>query len=57
MRVAVSLALIVQGWLYLTLNLSALYEDGILLAPKEGAAAEPVACAGNDGTVITVCDE
>ncbi|KAG8696856.1 DNA mismatch repair protein [Ceratobasidium sp. 395] len=35
---------------------SALYEDGILLAPKEGAPAEPVACAGNDGTVITAED-
>ncbi|CAE6486563.1 unnamed protein product [Rhizoctonia solani] len=34
----------------------ALYEDGVLLAPKEGAAAEPVACAGNDGTVITAED-
>ncbi|KAG8710768.1 DNA mismatch repair protein, partial [Ceratobasidium sp. 395] len=34
----------------------ALYEDGVLLAPKEGALAEPVACAGNDGTVITAED-
>ncbi|CEL63269.1 DNA mismatch repair protein Mlh1 OS=Mus musculus GN=Mlh1 PE=2 SV=2 [Rhizoctonia solani AG-1 IB] len=34
----------------------ALYEDGIMIAPKEGAAAEPVACAGNDGTVITAED-
>ncbi|KAG8762754.1 DNA mismatch repair protein [Ceratobasidium sp. 423] len=34
----------------------ALYEDGVLLAPKEGAASEPVACAGNDGTVITAED-
>ncbi|KAG9118396.1 DNA mismatch repair protein, partial [Ceratobasidium sp. 392] len=34
----------------------ALYEDGVLLAPKEGAPAEPVACAGNDGTVITAED-
>lgn len=33
---------------------SAMYEDGVLLAPKEDAPAEPVACAGNDGTVITV---
>ncbi|ELU45202.1 DNA binding protein [Rhizoctonia solani AG-1 IA] len=34
----------------------ALYEDGVMIAPKEGAAAEPVACAGNDGTVITAED-
>ncbi|EUC60962.1 DNA mismatch repair protein Mlh1, partial [Rhizoctonia solani AG-3 Rhs1AP] len=34
----------------------ALYEDGVLLAPKEGAAAEAVACAGNDGTVTTAED-
>ncbi|KAG9092124.1 DNA mismatch repair protein [Ceratobasidium sp. 370] len=34
----------------------ALYEDGVLLAPREGAPAEPVACAGNDGTVITAED-
>ncbi|KAJ1301984.1 hypothetical protein OPQ81_000819 [Rhizoctonia solani] len=34
----------------------ALYEDGVLLPPKQGAAAEPVACAGNDGTVITAED-
>ncbi|KAF8601503.1 DNA mismatch repair protein MutL [Ceratobasidium sp. AG-I] len=34
----------------------AIYEDGVLLAPKEGAPAEPVACAGNDGTVITAED-
>ncbi|KAH7345569.1 DNA mismatch repair protein MutL [Rhizoctonia solani] len=34
----------------------ALYEDGVLLAHKEGATAEPVACAGNDGTVITAED-
>ncbi|QRV82138.1 DNA mismatch repair protein Mlh1 [Ceratobasidium sp. AG-Ba] len=34
----------------------ALYEDGVLLPPKEGAPAEPIACAGNDGTVITAED-
>jgi hypothetical protein len=58
--VAVSLTSAEQSELILILLIlksSALYEDGVLLAPKEGAPAEPVACAGNDGTVITVCSD
>ncbi|KAG5637179.1 hypothetical protein H0H81_005478 [Sphagnurus paluster] len=34
----------------------ACYSDGFLVAPKPGQSIEPKACAGNDGTTITIED-
>lgn len=33
----------------------AYYEDGALVPAKAGLTPDPKACAGNDGTIITVC--
>jgi hypothetical protein len=31
------------------------YADGVLAPAKPGLSLEPKPCAGNDGTIITVC--